>query len=123
MSQIYRRQMEAEAEAAAGSEPAFKRALRKAGPSGRAGGGALPASPEAEGDDLSIALEVLADSGAPTERFTAALQAMSLEVTDHPELMDTLLAYLSDAAKPPGPPPRRIEHAAGNQLSHGGVPG
>jgi len=97
----YRRQMEAEAEAAAQREPAFKRALRKTGPSGRAGGGPLPTSPAAEGDDLSIALEVLADSDAPTERFIAALQAMSLEVDDHPELMDSLLEYLGDAAKPP----------------------
>ena len=98
----YRRQMEAEAEAAAREEPAFKRALRKAGPSGRAGGGAFPTSTATEGDDLSIALGVLADSDAHSERFTAALQAMSLEVDDHPELIDALLEYLGDAAKPPG---------------------
>ena len=97
----YRRQMEAEAEAAAREEPAFKSALRKAGPSGRAGGGAFPTSTATEGDDLSIALGVLADSDADIERFTAALQAMSLEVDDHPELIDTLLEYLGDAAKPP----------------------
>ena len=96
----YRRQMEAEAEAAARSEPAFKRALRKAGPAGRAGGGASPTTTATEGDDLSIALGVLVDSDAPSEQFTAALQAMSLEVDDHPELMDTLLEYLGDAAKP-----------------------
>ena len=38
----YRRQVEAEAEAAARREPAFKKALRNARPSGRAGGGASP---------------------------------------------------------------------------------
>jgi hypothetical protein len=92
--------MEAEAEAAARREPAFKSALRKAGPSGRAGGGVSPTSTTTEGDDLSIALAVLADSDATSERFNAALQAMSLEVDDHPELMDTLLEYLGDIAKP-----------------------
>ena len=56
--------MEAEAEAAARSEPAFKRALRKAGPAGRAGGGASPTTTATEGDDLSIALGVLVDSDA-----------------------------------------------------------
>jgi len=46
-------------------------------------------------------LAVLADSDATGETFTAALQAMSLEVDDHPELIDTLLEYLGDAANPP----------------------
>jgi hypothetical protein len=96
----YRRQMEAEVEAAGREEPAFKRALRKPGPSGRTSGGALPTSTATEGEDLSIALEVLADPEAPSEQFTAALQAMSLEVNDHPELMDTLLEYLGEAAQP-----------------------
>jgi HEAT repeat protein len=96
----YRRQVEAEAEAAARREPAFKKALRKAGPSGRAGGGAFPSTPTGD-DDLSMALGVIADSDATDDAFTAALQAMSLEVDDHLELIDTLLAYLGDAGNPP----------------------
>ena len=32
---------------------------------------------------------MLSDSDANDEAFTAALQAMSLEVDDHPELIDT----------------------------------
>jgi hypothetical protein len=96
----YRRQVEAEAEAAARREPAYKKALRKAGPSERAGGGAFPTPPG--GDDLSLALDVLGDSDATDEAFTAALQAMSLEVDDHPELIDTLLAYLGEAGNPSG---------------------
>jgi hypothetical protein len=47
-----------------------------------------------------MALWVIADSDATNEEFTAALQAMSLEVDDHPELIDTLLAYLGDAGNP-----------------------
>jgi hypothetical protein len=95
----YRRQVEAEAEAAAQREPAYKKALRKAGRSGRSGGGAFP-TPTGD-DDLSIALAVLADSGATDEAFTAALHAMSLEVDDQPEFIDTLLAYLGEAGNPP----------------------
>jgi hypothetical protein len=97
----YRRQMEAEVEAAARRKPAYKSELRNARLSGRAGGGAFEDSTEAEGDDLSIALAVLSDSDASDEAFTAALQAMSLEVHDHPELIDTLLAYLNEVDKPP----------------------
>jgi hypothetical protein len=96
----YRRQVEAEVEAAAQGEPGFKTTLRNAGPTGRASGRALTAAPT-EGNDLSIALEVLADSDVTDEAFTAALQAMSLEVDDHPELIDTLLEYLVDAGKTP----------------------
>ena len=96
----YRRQVEAEAEAAARTEPAYKQALRNARPSGRADGRGLAASSPAEGDDLSTALGVLADSDASDEAFTAALQAMSLEVDDHPELIDALLEYLGDAGNP-----------------------
>jgi hypothetical protein len=96
----YRRRVEAEAEAAARREPAYKKALRNAGPSRRAGEGAFPTP--TEGDDLSIALGVLADSDATDEVFTAALHAMSLEVDDHPELIDTLLAYLGETGNPPG---------------------
>lgn len=95
----YRRQVEAEAEAAARREPAYKETLRKAGRSGRSGGGAFP-TPTGD-DDLSIALAVLADSGATDEAFTAALQAMSLEVDDQAEFIDTLLAYLGEAGNPP----------------------
>jgi hypothetical protein len=97
----YRRQMEEEVEAAARREPAYKSELRNARLSGRAGGGAFEDSTEAEGDDLSIALAVFSDSDASDEAFTAALQAMSLEVHDHPELIDTLLAYLGEVDKPP----------------------
>jgi hypothetical protein len=97
----YRRQVEAEAAAAARKEPAFKQALRNARQSGRAGGGAFEASTPTEGDDLSTALGVLADSDATDEAFTAALRAMSLEVDDHPELIDALLVYLGDAGSPP----------------------
>jgi len=48
-----------------------------------------------------MALGVIADSDATDDAFTAALQAMSLEVGDHLELIDTLLAYLGDAGNPP----------------------
>jgi len=96
----YRRQVEAEVEAAARSEPAFREALRNAYPSLRTGGEEFAAA-ATESDDLSTALAVLADSDATGETFTAALQAMSLEVDDHPELIDTLLEYLGDAANPP----------------------
>ena len=44
---------------------------------------------------------MLADSDATNDAFTAALQAMSLEVDDHPELIDTVLEYLGDAGNPP----------------------
>jgi hypothetical protein len=98
----YRRQVEAEAEAAARTEPAFKKVLRNARESGRADGGALAASTATDGDDLSTALAVLADSDASDEAFTAALQAMSLEVDDHPELIDALLEYLREAGHPSG---------------------
>ena len=38
----------------------------------------------------------------PTRRRSPLLsQAMSIEVNDHPELIDTLLAYLGDAGNPP----------------------
>jgi hypothetical protein len=97
----YRRQVEAEAEAAARREPAFREILRNARPSGRAGEGAFESSTATGGDDLSIGLAVLLDSDANEEAFTAALQAMSLEVNDYPELIDTLLAYLDDAGNPP----------------------
>ena len=52
----YRRQVEAEAEAAARTEPAFREILRNARPSGRAGEGAFDASTPTEGDDLSIGI-------------------------------------------------------------------
>lgn len=96
----YRRQVEAEAEAAARTEPAYKQALRNARPSGRTDGRALAVSTATDGDDLSTALGVLADPDATDEAFTAALQAMSLEVDDHPELLDALLEYLVDAGNP-----------------------
>src|SRR5205814_9767578 len=67
-----RRQVEAEIEAAARGEPTYKEALRRAGPIGRAAGDALPASAPTEGDDLSMALWVIADSDATNEEFTAA---------------------------------------------------
>ena len=98
----YRRQVEAQAEAAARAEPAFKTALRNARESGRADARAVATSAATEGDDLSTALGVLADSDAGNEAFTAALQAMGLEVDDHPELIDALLEYLRDAANPSG---------------------
>jgi hypothetical protein len=44
---------------------------------------------------------VIADSDATNDAFTAGLQAMSLEVDDHPELIDTVLEYLGDAGNPP----------------------
>jgi hypothetical protein len=97
----YRRQVEAEVEAAERTEPAFMEILRNARPSGSAGEGAFDASTPTEGDDLSITLAVLSDSDANEEAFTAALQAMSLEVDDHPELIDTVLEYLGDASNPP----------------------
>ena len=96
----YRRQLEAEADAAARAEPAYKQALRNARPSGRADGRGLAISSPTDGDDLSTALGVLADSDASDVAFIAALQAMSLEVDDHPELIDTLLGYLVDAGNP-----------------------
>jgi hypothetical protein len=96
----YRRQVEAEAAAAAQTEPAYKQALRSARPSGRADGRALAVSSPSEGDDLPTALGVLADSEATDEAFTAALQAMSLEVNDHPELIDPLLEYLAEDGNP-----------------------
>ena len=91
----YRRQVEAEAEAAARREPAFREILRNARPSGRAGEGAFESSTATGGDDLSIGLAVLLDSDANEEAFTAALQAMSLEVNDYPELIDTSLHTLT----------------------------
>jgi hypothetical protein len=60
----------------------------------------LAISSPTDGDDLSTALGVLADSDASDVAFIAALQAMSLEVDDHPELIDTLLGYLVDAGNP-----------------------
>lgn len=97
----YRRQVEAEAEAAARSEPAFTKTLRDARSSPGADGGAFAAPTPTDGDDLSLALAVLADSEATDEAFTAALQAMGVEVDDHPDLIDALLAYLGDAGNPP----------------------
>jgi hypothetical protein len=97
----YRRRVEAEAEAAARTQPAFMEILRNARPSGRAGEGAFDASTPTEDNVLSMALGVIADSDATNDAFTAGLQAMSLEVDDHPELIDTVLEYLGDAGNPP----------------------
>ena len=91
--------MEAEAEPAARAEPAYKEALEAAASIRASGWPGVAASAPTEGDDLSTALGVLADSDATDEAaFIAALQAMSLEVDDHPELIDTLLEYLGDGA-------------------------
>ena len=97
----YRRRVEAEVEAAARTQPAFMEILRNARPSGRAGEGAFDASTPTEDNVLSMALGVIADSDATNDAFTAGLQAMSLEVDDHPELIDTVLEYLGDAGNPP----------------------
>ena len=97
----YRRRVEAEAEAAARTQPAFMEILRNARPSGRAGEGAFDASTPTKDNVLSMALGVIADPDATNDAFTAGLQAMSLEVDDHPELIDTVLEYLGDAGNPP----------------------
>ena len=97
----YRRQVEAEAEAAARREPAFREILRNARPSGRAGEGAFDPLPRRKATICLSGWRCSLDSDANEEAFTAALQAMSLEVNDHPELIDTLLAYLDDAGNPP----------------------
>lgn len=91
----YRRQVEAEAEAAVGRESPYSAVLRSARPSGGSDAPALAVPPEE--DDRSTALAVLADPDATGEVFTAALQVLSLDVDDHPELIDTLLAYLGAA--------------------------
>ena len=92
----YRRQVEAEAAAAAAKEPSYKQVLRNARP----GDQSFAASFPTEDDDLSAALGVLADSEAVDETFTAALQGLGVEVDDHPELIDRLLEYLADAGNP-----------------------
>jgi hypothetical protein len=97
----YRRQVEAEAEAVAQREPAFKEALRNVGVPGGAGGVESAASTPTEGDDLSVARGVLADSDAAENAFIAALRVVSLEVGDHPEVIDTLLEYLVNGGNPP----------------------
>ncbi len=96
----YRRQVEAEVEAVASREPPYKEVLRSARLARQADTQAFSEAAPPEGDDLSAALAMVADPDATDEVFTAALQALSLEIDDHSELIDELLAYLGAARNP-----------------------
>jgi hypothetical protein len=95
----YRRQVEAELEQAAQQQPSFRDLLE----SSRRGAGrntaAASQGPPAD-DDLTAAIAVLRDGEADEPLRSAALQVISGAVDEQPELFDTLLEVLRDAARP-----------------------
>jgi hypothetical protein len=95
----YRRQFEAEFEQAARQQPSFRDLLER---SGRGAGRATVAAslgPPAD-DDLTAAVAVLRDDAADEQLRSAALQVISSAIDGRPELIDTLLEVLRDAARP-----------------------
>jgi hypothetical protein len=94
----YRRQSEAELEQAARQQPSFRDLLE--GSRRGAGRDAAAASQGSSADDLTAAIAVLRDDEADEPLRSAALQVISGAVDERPELIDTLLEVLRDAARP-----------------------
>lgn len=95
----YRRQFEAEFEQAARQQLSFRDLLERS----RRGAGrdtvAASLGPPAD-DDLTAAVAVLHDGQADEQLRSAALQVISSAIDERPELFDTLLEVLRDAARP-----------------------
>jgi len=95
----YRRQLEAELEQAARQQPSFRDLLERSG----RGAGSHPAAASEHAsadDDATAAIAVLRDGEADEPLRSAALQVISGAVEERPELIDTLLEVLRDAARP-----------------------
>jgi len=96
----YRRQYEEELEQAAREQPSFRDLLEgsRQGAGRDTGAAASPGPPD--DDDLTAAVAVLRDGEGDGQLRSAALQVISSAIDEHPELIDTLLEVLRDAALP-----------------------
>lgn len=94
----YRRQFEAELEQADRQRLSFRDLLE------RSRRGAVrdlaAAGPGSPADDLTAAIAVLGDDEADEPLRSSALQVISRAIDERPELIDTLLDVLLDAARP-----------------------
>lgn len=89
----YRSRYEAELEQAAREKVSFRDLLN----SSRAG---RPEALEEADDDLTAAVAVVRDSGADARLRSAALQLISLDIDENPELFGPLLELLRDGTAP-----------------------
>jgi hypothetical protein len=97
----YRRQYEAELEQAAEQEVSFRDRLnRSTAPSGRRNRGFATTAEPSDADDLRAAVAVVRDGESDEQLRSAALQVISLNIDEHPELIDTLLELLLDSDLP-----------------------
>jgi hypothetical protein len=94
----YRRQIEAEVEQAA-RQPSFRDLLERSRRDAEPRTAAASQGSSAD-DDLTAAIGVLRDDEADEPLRSAALQVISGAVEERPELIDTLLEVLRDAARP-----------------------
>jgi hypothetical protein len=94
----YRRQIEAEVEQAA-RQPSFRDLLERSRRDAEPRTAAASQGSSAD-DDLTAAIAVLRDGEADEPLRSAALQVISGAVEERPELIDTLLEVLRDAARP-----------------------
>jgi hypothetical protein len=95
----YRRQYEAELERAAREQVSFRDLLKTAQDPRASRDRAATVAPSDE-EDLTAAADVLRDPDADPALRSAALQVISVNIDERPELFDTLLELLRDASRP-----------------------
>jgi hypothetical protein len=92
----FRKQYEAELEQATQQRRSLADVVSSASDDAMGFAAAAPS----DGDDVASATSLLTDRGQPVERRLAALQALSTEVGQRPELIDALVALVGDANEP-----------------------